>query len=316
MNCIEIQNLLLSSDQPLEQPKSAAVRDHLAHCAACSSVVKRLSHLEAVWRDAPESADSARARQAFLARVELQDASLVAAHSRATEEVQGTGRNAFDRRMLAWAGLAAAVLLAVGLGLVLGYRNWNAGGRLSEPMQSLLALNLDLSRADSTNDRQQLLSGKASELEARLASAKLTPGEREAADALWNNAALLVQRPDPLSDAERFGDVADKLLVKMDAAAAAQDGGEINRLATIYCNVVDQGLFASLERSAAERTSSSDKTAGGENDPLQKSRSKSERRAQRIERLLELAPTDARPQLKKALEVHHKHHRSKHRKEI
>src|SRR5947209_14836837 len=61
----------------------------------------------------------------------------------------------------------------------------------------------------------------------------------------------MAENDDPVAEADRFNDVADKLLARMDSATDGGDAGKVTKLARLYSQVADQGISANLEKAEA-----------------------------------------------------------------
>jgi hypothetical protein len=77
--------------------------------------------------------------------------------------------------------------------------------------------------------------------------ARMTDDERRAAKRLLENGALMSRFAGPADRAERYCDLADLLVGRIDSAAAADDAGAVGRLGPKYGRV-QNGLGADLKR--------------------------------------------------------------------
>ena len=81
----------------------------------------------------------------------------------------------------------------------------------------LVELNVDLAQSATPEERQQIYEEKAASLKVTLASAKLAPDDRELAETLLENSKWLTRNDDPMAAADRFNDIADQFVSRMDA---------------------------------------------------------------------------------------------------
>ncbi len=79
---------------------------------------------------------------------------------------------------------------------------------------------------------------------------QLAPAERELAETLLENGSWMAKNEDPMAEAERFNDIADKLVVHMDAAVSAKDQKKVVKLARSYQRITDGGISPNLKRAA------------------------------------------------------------------
>ena len=103
-------------------------------------------------------------------------------------------------------------------------------------------------RPDEAHDQRKLIyAAQAANLKAAVEQARLPASDRELADTLLENGTWLADNDDPLAEADRFNDVADQLLTRMDEATDRKDIPGLKRLADIYRGVADQGVEANIE---------------------------------------------------------------------
>src|SRR5207302_5553476 len=95
---------------------------------------------------------------------------------------------------------------------------------------------------------------------ATLAKVKVGSDDRDLVDTLLENSAWLTKNNDPMAEAERFNDIADKLVNRMDAATTAKDEKRIVQLASTYQRVAEVGIDSNLERAVAAGASGVERT--------------------------------------------------------
>jgi hypothetical protein len=290
---------LLRAENPRADLHAPAdLRKHLKRCPTCASLAVDLQRLEQAWRALPLPPEAHTARDAFLKRLPLG---------------AGTGKVplSFFRRLgpLGWA-TAATVLLAI-----TGVTTWllliaNSGQGTPEAVNRpaapdvvdrLLDWNLSLAQATTLEERKRILLSKEAELRAVLAAAVLSPEDREFSEELLANGAWLAAHDDPVSEADRFTAVADRLQERMKWAAGHGKEHEWNRCAQHFRLVTEKGVAATMERVRKM----------GEFNEEQKRRlngmqQRDDRREHEFERMLERAPKGLRPTIQQSLEFFRK----------
>ena len=81
-------------------------------------------------------------------------------------------------------------------------------------MERLIDLNVDLLQAESRDERARIYAGKERDLKVMLVKASLPADEREFAKTLLETGSWLTKNNDPMAEAERFDDIADKVVVQ------------------------------------------------------------------------------------------------------
>ncbi len=142
---------------------------------------------------------------------------------------------------------AALVLVAAGLAAFLVFRPPSARAT-PNLLEQLVEWNVDLAEARTQDERSRILTDQEEQLKTTLAEAALPPADRDLAESLLENGAWLVQNSDPVAEADRFGDLADKLLARMDSATAAHDEQLVVLLAKSYDRLTTAGIEANLKR--------------------------------------------------------------------
>jgi 23S rRNA maturation mini-RNase III len=309
MNCLEVQSLLLQSEMN-QAPDGVFVRfsgdaaargvaDHLATCAACNQLARKLRRLEKAVRSLPEPIDMADAKHRFIAKLQGMDLEPTpmpmpapARRRRVVHKSNILWRIA-DSRLTA----AALVLLVIG-GSIWTYRvREHQLIASAQAMNSLVEWNLRLAEAKSTAERKRLYDARA-EAEKQLASrAHFNAADRKQANTLIQNVEFLSTNEDPLAEADHFSQVAEVLITKMDSLASKAPE-TLDRLSDTYYRVVDQGIQQNLDRAAA---------AGPSTPVAQKQIEAIDQRnamlQSKVEALLEKNPSASQPQLRKALDL-------------
>ncbi len=289
MDCHEAQEWLLQSEDPRpERCGSPQLADHLQTCHACSALTRELLQLEQGWREIPLPAAVEPARLAFLDQL---------AHTQTAPSVRRPARpaRAWTRR---WA-LAASLLVAAGLGIWLLLSTPRASAS-SEVVDSLIEWNLDLAQASAT-ERERIYANQAPALRRQVQKTALPREERELAEKLLENGSWLAENDDPMGEADRFNDVADQLLERMNKATLKGNSRELRRLARRYQRVAEVGLDATLEKAQASGALDFERKRKLERVILRDTR-----RKQALEALLERTPEASRKEIKKELKLNRK----------
>lgn len=238
MNCEQAQEAILLSDNPaaILSPVDSDLGRHLAGCAVCQAFVQRLMRLETMTGQLGLPANSEAARSEVLANVR--------------QRVQAPRRRMFIGPV--WISAVAAVLV-VGIGVGI----WIQKTFMTPPQQQvaqgpavmdqLLDWDLALADAEAPQERQELYSAQAATLQTAVQAASLNDEDRRFATTLLENGAWLSRNHDPVERTEKFCDLADLLVGRMDKAAAANDEQTVQRLGKHYGRV-QKGIGANLAR--------------------------------------------------------------------
>jgi hypothetical protein len=267
--------------------------------------VAKLVRLEEAWQALPVPPHAEQARDAFLARLPRQRV----ARRRAPLPPR---RSFAPPRWAIAAAVAAALAIAVlGTWLLIPKRaplNVREGQAASKVLDRLLAWNLALTQLDSPAERAQLYNAQAPALKASLQEAALLADDQDLADTLLANAAWLAEHDDPVTEADHFNDVADKLLALMRTATDANDSQKVARLTEFYGQVAEHGINANLKRAEIVGPMPQE-----HEEKLQKVADRQDRQSQALERLAEHAPPNSRVQkeVRQAHDVAKKHHKPK-----
>ena len=199
------------------------------------------------------------------------------------------------RRRLLLMGLAAAVLLAAGLSAFLLTRSPQKH-TAPDLVERLVDWNLDLAQAGSRAERDRVYLAQAGQIKAALAKTKLATPDRELAETLLENGVWLTSHDDPVSEADRFTDIADRLVDRLDAATAAEDEKRAVRLADSYLRVTELGVDANLDRALASGALNAERKQN-----VERTRRRAARCAQRLTEILERHPEPRRKAIRRAM---------------
>jgi hypothetical protein len=286
MDCPQVRNWLLQAEDPRpERCPSAELTHHLRTCAACDELAWQLLQLEQSWREIPIPDSVERARAEFLEQFP--------AHSATPIPTTVPLRRRWAPP--SWA-VAAVLLLAVGLGTAL--LSTPRATASAEVVDRLIDWNLDLAQAPSPTERSRIYTEQVDAMRGALRRAKLPGSEQELAEKLLENGSWLAENNDPTAEADRFNDVADKLLERLDAARARGTTKELRRLARSYGRVAKYGIDAKLAKAQASGALNFERKRKLERVILRDAK-----RRQALEALLERTPEATRKEIKKALKL-------------
>jgi hypothetical protein len=237
MDCHQAREWLLRADDPHpERCGLPELTEHLKGCAACAWLAVGLQRLEQAWRDVPLPADSHRARDAFLQR-------LPAAVAAAARQPLPILRRFRTPRWTA----AAALFLVAGVALWMLFFTPQAGAA-PDVVERLVEWNLALAEAPTLEERKKLYAEKAKEFTEAVAGSQLSPEDKDLSKLLLDNGTWLASNDDPVTEADRFNGVADKLLERMNSAATHGKNDEAGRFAYFLRNVREHGIEHSMKR--------------------------------------------------------------------
>jgi hypothetical protein len=166
----------------------------------------------------------------------------------------------------------------------------------SDVVERLVDWNLDLTRARSAAERSRIYAGQADNLNVEVRQAALPDDERELAVSLLENAPWLAAHDDPLAEAARFNDVADKIVRRMTSATRRGDVRRAQRYARLYRQVEAMGIEDKLKRLEASGALDFDRQRRLEHLVVQDAD-----RMQALLDLLDREPDSTRKEIKRAL---------------
>jgi hypothetical protein len=232
MNCEQAQEEILLADEPaaLLVGESELGR-HVVGCAVCWAFAERLVRLEAMAGQLPLPANSDVAREEV------------------RENLRGRMTPRRRRMFLRPAWISA---MAAGLVIGIGVAMWLKPGPAPTPqspvvMDQLIDWDLALADAEAPQERAALYASQAATLQTAVQQASLNDEDRQFATTLLENGAWLSDHHDPVERTEKFCDLADLLMGRMDKAAAANDASAVQRLGKHYGRV-QKGIGANLAR--------------------------------------------------------------------
>jgi len=233
MNCQAIQNQILALPDPRELPP--ALRAHVLGCAACQAWAKRAARLEVLLEQLPVPPAPGEKKEMMLGDLMSADPVIQPMAVPATRPSFGRVAARFlARNATAVAGLAAAVLVAVGV-----YSFWPKAGPVPQDvaktqkhplLEKMVARDVAMARADSPTKKLEVLGAMADDLAGETRGmARLATGAELRQMAGWYEKVVrdgMVPQADKLplhmSAAEKAR-LLDALAAKLDADAAEAD---------------------------------------------------------------------------------------------
>jgi hypothetical protein len=290
MDCKRAQDWLLQAEDPRAECCPADVADHVRRCPACGRLGARLARLEEAWRQQPLPAGAEPARAAFLKRLPVRPQSLT------------PWRHRLPRLTPPRWAVAALVFLTLGLSAWLLWPSPEVQAS-ADVVEQLIDWDLQLSEAPTPAERTRIYARQAEALKEGLLQAEMQPEERDLAEKLLNTGSWLVEHDDPLDEADRFDEVADWLVQRMQSAQARGDGMALCRFARHYRRVAERGIVANLDRMEEGAVD------GERQNKLDRLAQRDDGRAEALEGMLTHAPHAAHKDIRGALESTKKHHR-------
>jgi hypothetical protein len=283
MDCRTAREILMF-DAPgsTGEPLPVEVADHLTRCPECAMLRGDLARLDESWRAIPLPPGVETAREDFLRRF---------------RETAGPRKLARRRRTLPRWAIAATVLLAIGVGAGLFMRPRPVAAS-SDVVDRLVDWNLSLAHAPSAVERERIYASHASLFADEVEKASLPDDDRDLVRSLLEEAPGLVREPDPLVEADRFDELADKLLARMNRAARGGDTPRFDHSAALYRRVAELGIESKLEVLESSVSLDFDKQRRLERLVL-----RDEGRMNKLVELLERVPDSSRKQIKRALGI-------------
>jgi hypothetical protein len=278
MTCQAIQDQILMSDDP--KALSSDVAAHVATCPACAEFARRAVVIEAAGGRLATPIDSEAAKRQMLRRVRAE-------RSAASRPVV---LRIFARPV--WGLVAAMLVIGIGLGF---YASRTTEGAVV--VDQLVDWNLEMADAKAPADREQLYMSRASALDSAVRRASLESEDRQLAMSLLEHGAWLVKHNDPVDEAERFSELADQLVVRLDRAAAADDQKAMQRLGRDCERLIQRGVHARLQKIRNQHLPPSDMAKR-----LERLTKRQGERERRIANMAQNHPNAALKRLRKSME--------------
>lgn len=301
MKCEQAQDELLASAgfDPSDGLPSGLI-EHVSRCATCQALLEKLRRLDTAARALPVPApviSASEARSILLSQMAIESGS----------PAKPPNRRSWWAHCLVMPRWAAAVFVALSVGI--GVWLANAPGELGNEARAdesllpdLVNWNVLLSELSELPQRQAVYTQRATDLSDRFRQSRLEPTDREIVEALLANGSWLRDHNDPIDEAGRFNDLADRLSegVRATNPRAAEDRMSI--MTHAYATIVEQGLNASLD-SAKSRTD----LTSYQTQKLEDVASRASKHLAHMENLLDRVPPAARKGIQRAIDAQNKH---------
>jgi hypothetical protein len=275
MDCQSTREWLLQAEYPgrLDDGPGGLAR-HVVSCGRCRRLAHVLTRIEADVRRQPVPAGADAARQRFLRRLPP-PVPVVA--------VPGGWRFVRSR----WA-LAAAVLL---LAAPIVWLSMPSPQRAETPdlVDRLVDWNLEVAQAGDA--REELAAGLRMEVN----EADLPRDDRDLAEALLQTGSRIAAAPDPANQADRFNELADRLLPLIDSAKNKKDAQRLRKLAEYY------GRVERRIQSNLERANNVGKPSAQSKRILDQVKKAEAQRQVRLEQMIEQLPPNTQKEVRRAL---------------
>jgi hypothetical protein len=292
MNCEQVQEAILLSDEPAAiSTADSELGRHVAACAVCQAFVQRLARVEMMAGRLGLPANSEAARAEVLAHI--------------SQRVRMPERRLLLRSV--WISAVAAMLvvgIGVGIWIQKAYLTPAPQHQMAQGpavMDQLLDWDLALADAEAPQERQELYTARAATLQTAVQTASLNDEDRRFATTLLENGAWLSRNHDPVERTEKFCDLADLLVGRMDKAAAANDEQTVQRLGKNYGRV-QKGIGANLARINANAFVAPTGAAAKRAERLERIAKRQEEAERRLAVMAEKSPQKAQRALKRMLE--------------
>jgi hypothetical protein len=157
-----------------------------------------------------------------------------------------------SRRVGVWRGLRmpASVAVAAVLLIAVGFLFLAPGPEAQaapEVVERLVDWDLDITQARTADARLTLYDAQHRDLQALVVKTHLSPEDRELANSLLETGSWLTRNDDPMAEAERFSELADKVLVRLDSATTG-DSQQAVRFAEAYQRLSRIGVSGNIDR--------------------------------------------------------------------
>jgi hypothetical protein len=252
MDCQAAQDAILRSDDPATSGfGDSELARHVSACAACQQMIEQLERIERVAATLLVTPGVEAARDGVIAQGFESQRAADAGEDPAAEAASPAGRSR-SRWFLGPRSIAAAAVLLLGVGLTFwlwGQRNVGGvdGDAEVAVVEQLIDWNLAVADASAPQDRQRIYDSTAPRMQQVVQRARMSDADRRTARRLLENGAYLSRHDDPGDRAEKFCDLSDVLVGRMDVAAAADDARAVGRLEPRF-KQVQRGLGADLQR--------------------------------------------------------------------
>jgi hypothetical protein len=287
MICAQAKDWLLQAALPEELASAPPeVAEHLRQCGACQRLIQQLHRIERAWDEQPMPSSARLVREQFLARQAAEPAR-AAARSRGLVVAR-------------WA-VVASVFLCVGLTVFMMSTPRRVHAE-SDVVEQLIDWNLQLSELPTPAEREKLYTERVAALKVDLAKSRISDEDRQFAETLLSNGQWLTSSTEPLEEADRFNQLADQIVDRVEVAAARSDTAAARKNARQYSLITAKGINAKLERAEAAKAARAAKADAAFQRKMERLMAREENRLKKLEVMHKKAPDPARKEIRKMLD--------------
>jgi hypothetical protein len=267
MNCQPVRIWLLQADTLKPGAWPTEVGDHVAQCASCKKLARKVRKLEHKWRDEqPVAEEIESSKAAFLKKLrKRQKATNPATVPVEREELDSPRETKTkpdkDSRLVVlqfvrWgvgAVSAAAVILVCITALAWLLFSPSETYASTDVVDRLLDLNLQISNAEG-KARKRLYDENEKSIVQDLQRARLNEDEREFAEELLENCRFLAENDDPVEEVNRINDIADRIKSREDVASKKGDEKEKEKCKFQLKKMMNMGYNPIIDRISEFKT--------------------------------------------------------------
>jgi hypothetical protein len=288
MICSQAKDWLLQAALPEElaiAPPDVAA--HIRQCDDCQRLIQQLHRMERVWDEQPLPESAELVREQFLARQAIEPPRPAARRFRAV--------------VLARWAVAASVLLCIGLTVFMMSSPRQVHAE-SDVVEQLIDWNLQMSELSTPAEREKLYTERVAALKDDLAKSRISDDDRQFAETLLTNGQWLRSSTEPLEEADRFNQLADQIVDRVEVAAARRDAAAARKNARQYSLITSKGINAKLERAEAAKAARAAKADAAFQRKMERLLAREENRLKKLEVMHKNAADPARKEIRKMLE--------------
>lgn len=297
MTCQSAREWIVTAEAPADiGSASEDAAAHIRQCPACQKIIAEIGSIERCWRDLPISPRAETSKAAFLKRL---------ANSASPVPTSPKSKPRRWKRVLAWT-TAAAVFAAAGAGVLFFWPSQQVVEAHPDVIEQLVDWNLELTEAPTQADRERIFVENHEKLLARMKQAKLNDADRDLAEHLLDNGHWLAKNDDPVEELHRYNRMADRLMEKLEAAAAKADAAQSDRMARQYAKIAERGIDGNLARIKVAKVVDPDRR-----QRIKQMMKEDQDRSALLTKLAEKGPVATQKELRRALELSSKRHKIK-----
>jgi negative regulator of sigma E activity len=160
-------------------------------------------------------------------------------------------RRSFTLRMPRRLAVAAGILLAVTIGVVSFYYSAQTALASGDVVDRLVQLNIEMTKSRTQDERKRIYDEQIANIKVMFKKAAWSQEDQELAETLLENSHFLTSADDPMTEAERFNEIAEKIVSRMNVATNRKDEKRLMTLAAAYQQFTELGVKANVDRAVA-----------------------------------------------------------------